>query len=148
MLAPEMERSRESETEAEDLELARQFVETYNAREIDRLASICHAEVEARSLYAGLESGGVFRGRDGFPYSYFAAIDEAWDYFLLLDPRYEHVGDRMVLIHCTMSGRGRASGLEVREPIFVLWKMRDGKLWMEETLTDESVARDRIERWR
>jgi ketosteroid isomerase-like protein len=122
---------------AAELELAREFVRTYNERDIDGLAELCHEDVEARSIYAGLEAGGVFRGRDGFPYTYFAEIDQMWEFFRLEDATYDDRGD-VVVIDCEMCGRGRSSGVEYRARIWVVWRMRDGKLWLERTLTDEA----------
>ena len=68
----------------ENVEVVRRWVEFYNQRDTDGLIGLTAPDYEMKSLFAGIESGGIFRAYTGFPFAYFKEIDEAYEQFELV----------------------------------------------------------------
>ena len=58
---------------------------------------------------------------------WFADMDEVWDRFGLELDELIDAGDRVVVLE-RLTGKGKASGVEVEQPIAGVWTVRDGRI--------------------
>jgi ketosteroid isomerase-like protein len=122
----------------ENLEVVRRWIEAYNARDIEGLLDVSDPEIEFRSIFAGLESGGAFRGRTGV-YEYFEAIEDAYESFQVLPDDFLDAGAAVVFpAQAVWSGRG--SGASDKTRIAVVAWLRMTKVMRVETFTDRAEA--------
>ena len=115
----------------ENVEVVRQWMEAYNRRDIEGLLELSTADIEFRSVFAAIESGGIFRGRSGV-LDYFAAIDGAYEAFTIVPQEFLDVGAAVLLV-ADAAWRGQGSGAEGKTPIFAAFWLRAGKVFREET---------------
>jgi ketosteroid isomerase-like protein len=110
-------------------------VAAFNARDRDRVLSLCDPEIEFRSAveqktYRGLDE--MVRYREGV-----AAVMED---FHFEDSRFlDAGGDRVVHLY-RMVGRGAGSGVPVSREVGALWQLRNGKLLKGEIYLDQREA--------
>jgi ketosteroid isomerase-like protein len=127
---------------AGNVEAVRGWIEAYNRRDIEGLLELSDPEIEFRSIFAGIESGGAFRGRSGV-YEYFAAIDDAYESFQVPPDEFLDAGAAVLLsAHAVWTGRG--SGASDKTRIFVAVWLRAAKVMRVETFTDERQAREAV----
>ena len=126
----------------ENVEVVRRWIEFYNRREIERLLGLSDADCEIRSVFATLESDGVFHGHAGLV-EYFAALDDAYEHFRLVPRDFIDAGEA-VLMPADVDWRGKESGAQGSMLVFpVLW-LREGKLYRERTFTHEAEALEAV----
>src|SRR4051794_19494706 len=94
-----------------NLEIVRAWVEAYNRRDTDALIRMTTADYEMKSVFAGIESGGIFRGHEGFPFAYFQSIDDSYEQFELVAEDYIEAGAAVVMV-AEIHWRGIESGAE------------------------------------
>ena len=117
------------------MEIVRRAVDAFNARDTERLLSMCDAEIEFRSAveqktYRGLDE--LVRYREGV-----AAVMED---FHVEDSRFlDARGDRVVQLY-RLVGRGAGSGVPVSREVGALWQLRNGKLFKGEVFLDQRQA--------
>ena len=127
----------------ENVDVVRRWVEYYNRRDTDGLIGLNTADYEMKSRFADVESGGIFRGYAGFPFAYFAAIDEAYERFEL-DARNFIDAGAAVVMEAEIDWCGKESGVEGRSPLFAVFWLRAGKVFREESFTDRSEALEAV----
>ncbi len=123
----------------ENVEVVRRWIEFYNRRDTDGLMQLTTSDYEMKSVFADVESGGIFRGYAGFPFEYFKTLDDAYDQFQLAVQDFIDVG-AAVLVVAHIEWRGRGSGAEGRGPLFAVLWLRAGKVFREESFTDRAEA--------
>ena len=122
------------------VDVAQRWIEAYNTRAFDRLLELTAPDIEFRSHFAGIESGGVFRGYPGVA-EYFKAIDDAYERFHVVPDEFVDGGAAVVVV-AHADWRGRGSGAEARTPIFpVIW-LRSSRVLRVETFVDRATALD------
>ena len=126
-----------------NVEVVRRWVDCYNRRDTDGLIGLNTPDYEMRSVFAGIESGGIFRGYAGFPFAYFAEVDDAYERFELVAEDYIDAGAAVVLVG-TMDWRGKGSGAAARSPLFAVFWLRAGKVFREESFTDRTEALEAV----
>ena len=127
----------------ENVDVVRRWVEYYNRRDTDGLIGLNTADYEMKSRFADVESGGTFRGYAGFPFAYFAAIDEAYERFELVARNFIDAGAAVVM-EAEIDWRGKGSGVEGRSPLFAVFWLRAGKVFREESFTDRAEALEAV----
>jgi ketosteroid isomerase-like protein len=127
----------------ENVEIVRRWIEFYNRRDTDGLIGLNTPDYEMKSVFAGVESGGIFRGQAGFPFAYFKAIDDAYEHFELVPEEYIDAGAAVVMV-AEMYWRGLGSGLEGRSPLSAVFWLRAGKVFREESFTDRTEALEAV----
>ena len=95
----------------ENVEVVRRWIEFYNGRDTDGLMQLTTSDYEMKSVFADVESGGIFRGYAGFPFEYFKTLDDAYDQFQLVVQDFIDVGAAVLMV-AHIEWRGRASGAE------------------------------------
>jgi ketosteroid isomerase-like protein len=122
----------------ENVEVVREWADAYNRRDIEGLLELSDPDIEFRSIFAGIESGGAFRGRAGV-YEYFKAIDDAYEAFQVPPEELLDAGAAVLILgHGVWTGRG--SGASDRTRIFVAVWLRTAKVMRVETFTDRAEA--------
>ena len=126
----------------ENVEVVRRWVEAYNGRAVESLMALSTSDVEFRSRFAGIESGGVFRGYPGIV-EYFKVIEDAYEHFDLIPDEYIDAGAAVVVM-AHADWRGRESGAAARTPVFPVAWLRAGEVFRVETFADEQAAREAV----
>ncbi len=113
----------------ENVELARRAHEAFNRQDIDATVEFADPEFEWHPAFGeALLGASVYRGKEGFR-QYFEQVNEVLEGFKVEPLSFSTFGDAVVL-QGRISGRGRASGLEIDTEMTVVWRFRDGKgIW-------------------
>ena len=123
----------------QNVEIVRQWIEFYNRRDTDGLIQLTTPDYEMKSVFAGVEAGGIFRGHSGFPFEYFEAIDDAYEQFELVAQDFIDVGAAVVMV-ADIHWRGKGSGAAGRGPLFAVFWLRGGRVFREESFTERAEA--------
>ena len=109
----------------ENVELAVDLFDRWTARDFDFLFESSLPDVEIYSRFASL---GVepFRGPDGVR-QWVAEIEQSFGRFKVRTDEFVDLGDR-VLVLGGIDLEGKASGVEIDQPMGWLLELRDGKL--------------------
>ena len=122
----------------ENVEVVKGWIEAYNRRDIEGLLGLSDPDIEFRSIFAGIESGGAFRGSTGV-YEYFKAIEDAYESFQVLPDEVLDAGAAVVFpARAVWTGRGSGAGDTTRIAVAV-W-LRKAKVMRVETFTDRAEA--------
>jgi ketosteroid isomerase-like protein len=119
----------------ENVEIVREAMAAFNARDRDRVLSMCDPEIEYRSpieqkTYRGLDE--IVRWREDV-----AAVMED---FHFEDSRFLDAGRDRVVVLYRIVGRGAGSGVPVSREVGALWRLRNGKLLEGEVYLDQHEA--------
>jgi ketosteroid isomerase-like protein len=126
----------------ENVEIVRRWAETYNARDIEGLIALSSPDIEFRSIFAAIESGGVFRGYPGVV-DYFKALDGAYERFTITPHDLLDAGAAVVLVG-EAEWCGKESGAAGTTAIFPGFWLRAGKVFRAETFTDRAAALEAV----
>jgi ketosteroid isomerase-like protein len=121
----------------ENVEIVRRFMEAYNRRDFEGIIELIDATFEFRSRFVGIES--VHRASEGFPYTYFKMLDEAYDHFEVVVSEFIDAG-AAVLTAGHAEWRGKASGAQGETPVLPAFWLRARKVFRAETFTDRAEA--------
>jgi ketosteroid isomerase-like protein len=125
----------------ENVEIARHFVEAYNRRDFEGIIELIDPTFEFRSRFVGIES--VHRASEGFPYSYFKMLNEAYDRLELVPSEFLDAGAAVVAAgHAEW--RGKASGIQGETPVLGAFWLRARKVFRAETFTDRTEALEAV----
>ena len=119
---------------ARQIEVTREFTERYNCRDIAGLIELVTSDFRFKSMFGGLETGGVFYGHAGLS-EYFKALDGAYEDFRL---EAEDVldGGVVTVVVASAHWRGHGSGASSTTPVFpVLWFRGDEVMQIETIAT-------------
>jgi ketosteroid isomerase-like protein len=111
----------------ENVEIAQAAMEAFARRDIDGMLAHWHADAEWRPAISpgGLE-GTTYVGHEGAR-RWVAELEESWETFALIDPSFEAVGDR-VLVLARVHAKGYSSGVEIDAPLAQVWEIDDEKV--------------------
>jgi ketosteroid isomerase-like protein len=118
----------------------RRAVVAFNARDLDGWLALMHEDVEIESRFSRMHE--QFRGQAEMRL-WWDDLADAWE-FLDVEPEVVceiEPGETLALIH--LHGRGRGSGLEVREPAAHRVTWRDG-LWLRLRYQDRESAEQEL----
>jgi ketosteroid isomerase-like protein len=125
--------------EGERVEITRRAFQLYVGGDIEGLLALYSPEVEVTA--PDFMNAGPFRGHDGYM-EWLRRWNEAWDRFDFDVRSVDEVGERHVVASVLVTGRGRGSGVEVRQMSYWVGEVRDGLGTYLEVLTDEARAWD------
>jgi ketosteroid isomerase-like protein len=133
-----------------NVELMRRFTEAWNSRDIEAISACCDTSIELHSIFAAV-GGGVYHGHDGLR-TYQRDLEDAWgDEIRAEVEAFFDLGEQTLTFYA-MHGRGQRSGTEVKMPIAVVVRWRDGLLVYfkgytdrEEALRELGVSADELE---
>jgi ketosteroid isomerase-like protein len=119
----------------ENIEIVRQAVEAFNARDRDRLLGLMDPEIEFRSVFERK----TYRGLAEMV-QYREDLDATLDEFHSEDDRFLDAGQDRVVYLYRVVGRGTGSGVPVSRENAILWQLRNGKLLKGEVYLDQGEA--------
>jgi ketosteroid isomerase-like protein len=108
--------------EGPDREIAQAGFAAFNRGDIDAVLELCDPEIVVRDPQ---RTGRTFRGLDGVR-EFFEEWLENWEEYRSEPIELTEVGDGM-LVHAKQSGKGKLSGVEIDQDLFIAFRMRDGK---------------------
>jgi ketosteroid isomerase-like protein len=111
----------------ENVEVVRAILEAFASRDAEAIIARWHTDAEWRPAISpgGLE-GTTYVGHEGIR-RWLAEVAESWQTFDVIDPRFEAVGDR-VLVLAQVHARGVSSGAGIDAPLAQVWEMDEGKV--------------------
>jgi ketosteroid isomerase-like protein len=118
-------------------ENARILREMYGRRTVAEAAELMHPAAEMHQPSA-LPDTDEYYGREELVRGTGLAL-EAWSDFHFTPEEVVDLGER-AFMRVRLSGRGKTSGLEIRQTAFHLWTFRDGMPWRCEVFFDEDAA--------
>jgi ketosteroid isomerase-like protein len=107
----------------ENVEIVRRAVEAFNARDRDRVLSMCDPEIE---FWSAVEQK-TYRGINELV-RYREAVAAVMEDFHFEESRFLDAGNDRVVHLYRMVGRGAGSGVPVSREVGALWQLRNGKL--------------------
>jgi ketosteroid isomerase-like protein len=123
----------------ENVEIVRQVVDAYNARDTDRFLGLIDPEIEFRSVFERK----IYRGLAEMV-QYREDLDATLEEFHSEDDRFlDAGGDRVVYLYRVV-GRGTGSGVPVNRENAILWQLRNGKLLKGEVYLDQGQALEAV----
>ena len=122
-----------------NVDIVRRWIDFYNRRDTDGLIGLTTADYEMKSVFAGIESGGIFRGHEGFPFEYFRSIDDSYESFQLIAEDFIDAGAAVLMV-AEIVWRGTESGAEGRSPLFAVFWLRAGMVFREESFSVRTEA--------
>ena len=120
-----------------DREIVRQAFEAFSRDDIDAVLELCDPEIVVRDPQ---RTGTTFRGPDGLR-QFFAEWMENWEEYRSEPVEFTEAGGE-ILVRAHQTGRGKLSGIEVNQDLFIVFRMRDGKFLEYRLYTnrDDAVA--------
>jgi len=118
-----------------DRENAQKAFEAFNRGDIDAVLALCDPDVVIRDPQ---RTGNSFRGHDGIR-EFFEEWLENWEEYRSEPVDFVESGDR-VLVHAKQTGKGKLSGIEIEQDLFVVFRMRDGKFVEYQLYTEREDA--------
>jgi ketosteroid isomerase-like protein len=122
----------------ENVELVRAINEAYNSGDYDAVFRLIDEDVEWVEAPGGLNVA-AYRGHEGVRASLVGWVGTFGDTYRYDVEDYTDLGEH-VLVSGRQSGRGRASGIEVSELLWMLWTVRDGKAVRMRMFRDRTEA--------
>ena len=109
-----------------NVELAVQVMDALGRRDISRVIALTDPEVEWHSFFAELGDKGVYLGHE-VTRQYMRDLNDAWEIVRADVDNGLGVGDIALLVG-RIHYRGKASGVEIEQPMGWLCTLQDGKL--------------------
>ncbi len=85
---------------ADRVEVAKQLLEAFANRDVDRLLSLCTADADFRTRVSVLDDS-HFSGHDGVR-AWLAAVDEQYEHYEVVDCEFQAGSDDSVLVSCRL----------------------------------------------
>jgi ketosteroid isomerase-like protein len=105
-----------------DRELVRQAFDAFRRDDIDAVLELCAPDVVVSDPQ---RTGATFRGHAGLR-RFFEEWMENWEEYRSEPVELTEVDDA-ILVRAHQTGKGRLSGIEIDQDLFVLLRLRDGK---------------------
>jgi ketosteroid isomerase-like protein len=112
----------------ENMEIVRRFLEAYNRRDPEAVATLIHPDVAWHTLAAPIFGIEVVHGRDKLLRFMFEQIPEALEDFRATLDGVSQLPDDRVLAAVRYEGRGVASGAEVKMNTAAIYRFEAGMI--------------------
>jgi uncharacterized protein len=120
---------------ASDREIAQEAFAAFNRGDIDGVLELCDPEIVIRDPQ---RTGRTFHGPDGVR-EFFDEWLENWREYRSEPVEFLESGDQ-TFVHAVQSGRGKRSGIEIHQDLFIVFRMRDGKFVEYQLYTEREDA--------
>jgi ketosteroid isomerase-like protein len=111
--------------------------EMYRQRDIAKFGEMLHRDAEMHQA-PEVPDADDYYGREEFVRGVRRWLEE-WDKFRYIPEDVIDLGER-AFMRVRLSGRAKASGIQLDQMIFHLWTFRDGMPWRCDVFFDESQA--------
>jgi ketosteroid isomerase-like protein len=105
-----------------DREIVRIAFEAFSRGDIDAVLELCDPDVVVRDPE---RTGTTFRGPDGLR-NFFEEWLENWEEYRSEPVDLTESGGE-ILVHAIQTGKGKLSGIELQQDLFMVLRLRDGK---------------------
>jgi uncharacterized protein len=105
-----------------DREVVRIAFEAFSRGDIDAVLELCDPDVVVRDPE---RTGTTFRGPDGLR-NFFEEWLENWEEYRSEPVELTESGGE-ILVHAIQAGKGKLSGIELEQDLFMVLRLRDGK---------------------
>jgi ketosteroid isomerase-like protein len=105
-----------------DREIVQAAFDAFSRGEIDAVLELCDPDIVVRDPQ---RTGTTFRGPDGVR-QFFEEWLENWEEYRSEPVELTESGDE-ILVHAIQTGKGKLSGIEIKQDLFVVLRLRDGK---------------------
>jgi ketosteroid isomerase-like protein len=105
-----------------DREIVRMAFEAFNRGDIDSVLELCDPAIVVRDPQ---RTGTTFRGPDGVR-QFFEEWLENWEEYRSEPVELTEAGGE-ILVHARQSGKGKLSGIEIDQDLFVVSRIREGR---------------------
>jgi ketosteroid isomerase-like protein len=105
-----------------DREIVRIAFEAFSRGDIDAVLELCDPDVVVRDPE---RTGTTFRGPDGLR-NFFEEWLENWEEYRSEPVDLTESGGE-ILVHAIQAGKGKLSGIELQQDLFMVLRLRDGK---------------------
>jgi ketosteroid isomerase-like protein len=105
-----------------DREIVRIAFEAFSRGDIDAVLELCDPDVVVRDPE---RTGTTFRGPDGLR-NFFEEWLENWEEYRSEPVDLTESGGE-ILVHAIQAGKGKLSGIELEQDLFMVLRLRDGK---------------------
>jgi ketosteroid isomerase-like protein len=109
----------------QNVEIVRRCYELWGRLDWPAIPEIFDPGIEV-DLSRNVFNPDVYRGHAGVE-RYLRVVEEVWEDFHVIPEEIIDAGDNVVT-GVTIRGKGRASGIDVRMPLFNVWTLRDLKV--------------------
>ena len=109
-----------------NVEVVRRLFEAHARNDLDAIRELYHPSIEWKDVSGLWGDWGTRRGRDGVREG-FASWFKAFEDVTFTAEDYLDAGEHVV-VATRIRGRGRGSGLEVDQPITLLWAVNGGQV--------------------
>jgi ketosteroid isomerase-like protein len=120
-----------------NVELVHRGMGSFNRGDLDATLELFDANV---SVHDPERTGRTFRGHDGLR-QFWAEWLENWEEYRVGPKEFVEGGDAILVVG-EQTGRGRSSGIDLREEIFLVYRFRAGKVIEFGLFTDRAPALD------
>ncbi|TMK71645.1 MAG: nuclear transport factor 2 family protein [Actinobacteria bacterium] len=106
-----------------NVEIVRAAYDAFGRGDTDAVFELCDPDIVVRDPE---RTGTTSRGTEGMR-QFWAEWFENWQEYRVEPREFEEHGDQ-VLVRAEQSGRGKLSGVEIRQDLFNVLRLRDGKV--------------------
>jgi ketosteroid isomerase-like protein len=126
-----------------NIRLLRRLNEAFDARDVDRVDQVFHAEGEFRTLAIGFEgSDGVYRR--GELERYMRNLDQVFEAWRVEDVSFIEASDECVVQLHRVTGRGSGSGVPIDRRLGIVWTFRDGLIFRGQVFDTPQAAMEAV----
>ena len=120
---------------ASNVEMVRAAYDAFGRGELDAVLDFCDPDIVIRDPE---RTGTTFRGIEGLR-RFWEEWFENWQEYSVEPKEFEEHGDQ-VLVRAEQIGRGKLSGVEIRQDLFNVLRLRDGRLVEYQLYTGRDAA--------
>lgn len=128
---------------AENVEILRGAYGAFGRGDIEAVADTWEADIEfAGPNSSRMPGAGAHHGKAEVA-RLFTGMRDRWDGLALSPDEFVEQGETVVVLG-HLEGRAKATGTDVKVPFVHVWRMREGKAYRGQALTDTAVVADAL----
>jgi ketosteroid isomerase-like protein len=120
---------------ASNREIVQMAFESFGRGDIDAALALCDPDIVIRDPE---RTGTTFRGPEGL-LRFFEEWLESWEEYRS-EPVEFIESDDEILVHAIQTGKGKLSGIEINDDLFLVFRLRDGKFIEYRLYTEREAA--------
>ena len=128
---------------AENVEILRGAYAAFGRGDMEAVADTWEADIEfAGPNSSRMPGAGPHRGKAEVA-RLFTGMRDRWEGLVLSPDEFVEQGETVVVLG-HLEGRAKATGTDVKVPFVHVWRMREGKAYRGQALTDTAVVADAL----
>jgi ketosteroid isomerase-like protein len=128
---------------AENVEILRGAYAAFSRGDMEAVTDIWEADIEFVGPNSSrIPGAGAHHGKAEVA-PLFTGMRDRWEGLVLSPDEFVEQGETVVVLG-HLEGRARATGTDVKVPFVHIWRMREGKAYRGQALTDTAVVADAL----